>query len=115
MRITSIDDIGINFQWTSVEGRLFCKREMKHTGFLSWNDVLVAHAFKRDLFSNDQICVVLTPREGESVEFDEDAPKWLLLMEKMATALPASRKWEHWFSEVAHPAFQPNLQVIYQR
>ena len=106
---TSVDEIGIHFQWFTDKGNT------KHTGFLNWEEVCKAQIFKRDLWTYDLICLALSTREGEEIELDEEDPNWTLLMEKMVTALPESRKWEHWFSEVAFPAFQPNLQIIYQR
>jgi hypothetical protein len=81
---------------------------------LRWSEVEEVHAFKRDLFSTDLICLAFK-RSGrdEYCEIHEEMAGYHDLIERLPIHLPQFN--QAWFSSVAFPAFKPNHQVIWRR
>ncbi len=104
----SADDVG--YQWFSKNGKV------RHTAALRWADVSSVEVFKRDLITYDLICIqVRTPKEEEPVEFDEEDPNWKQLMAALPVRLPGCKPRNHWYSEVAFPAFETKLKRVYEK
>jgi hypothetical protein len=104
-----ISEAGIRYQWYSQNGK------HQHLGLLSWQDIALAKAFKRDLFTYDLICLQLQSKENITIEIDEEDLNWTALMEAMPRYLAGCKTWGTWFSEVAFPAFEENQNVLFER
>jgi hypothetical protein len=81
---------------------------------LQWREVEEVHAFKRDLFSSDLICLAFkkTGKE-EYYEIHEEMAGYHDLLEILPTRLP--KFTSDWFSRVAFPAFKGNHRIIWKR
>jgi hypothetical protein len=82
---------------------------------LMWSDITKAHAFKRDLFSIDCICIFLSRADDSGVELDEYMQGWEEFIDSLPKYLTGCQTMEKWFPKVAHPAFATNLTVIFSR
>jgi hypothetical protein len=80
---------------------------------LQWSEVGQVHAFKRDLFTTDLICLAFkkTGKE-EYYEIHEEMAGYHDLLEILPTRLP--KFTSDWFSGVAFPAFKANHRVIWK-
>ena len=107
--IRSIDDAGIAYQWFTERGAT------RHEGVLKWGSIVSVIAFKRDIFSDDLICLGITDDDDLAVEFDEEDPNWDLLVKTLPESLPGAIAWSDWFQEVAFPAFELGERTIFQR
>jgi hypothetical protein len=104
-------------EYGSVVGDTDCLRIRSKKGKsseLRWIEVEEVHAFKRDLFSIDLICLAFK-RVGkeEYYEIHEDMVGYHDLLQVLPTRLPGFSS--EWFSSVACPAFKTNNQVIWKR
>ena|SRR5689334_3905799 len=82
---------------------------------IAWRDTFSVEAFKRDLYSVDLICITFHLRDKKTVEINEEMDGWESLVRKLPEYLPGCQTFEEWCTEVAFPAFKPNLTVIYRR
>jgi hypothetical protein len=104
-------------EYGSVLGDTDCLRMTSSKGAsseLQWSEIEEVHAFKRDLFSTDLICLAFR-RSGkeEYYEIHEEMAGCHNLMQVLPSRLPEfSLKW---FSAVADPAFKTNHQVVWRR
>ena len=90
---------------------------VKDTGeiVIAWRDTVSVEAFKRDLYSVDLICITFHLRDKKTVEINEEMDGWESLVRKLPEYLPGCQTFEEWYTQVAFPAFKPNLTVIYRR
>lgn len=81
---------------------------------LGWEEIEEVWAYKRDLFTVDQICLDI---KGEDVEIfvTEDIPGWAELIAALPAGLPGCLSQEEWLSAVTHPAFEENLTLLYKQ
>lgn len=81
---------------------------------LGWEEIEEVWAYKRDLFTVDQICLAI---KGEDVELfvTEDISGWAELIAALPTGLPGCLPPEEWLSGVTHPAFEENLTLLYKQ
>jgi hypothetical protein len=81
---------------------------------LIWKKVEEVHAFKRDLFTTDLICLAFK-REGTNdyIEVHEEMEGYHDLLQTLPSRLPGFTL--AWFSDVAFPAFETNHQTIWKR
>jgi len=82
---------------------------------IKWNDVVSVYVFKRDLFAVDCICILFELSDGTSVEINEEMQGWGNLVDKLPQRLPDCKNFADWFETVAFPAFEINVNQIYQR
>jgi len=81
---------------------------------LRWSEVEEVHAFKRDLFSTDQICLVFKKSgKEEYYETHEEMVGYHDLLELLPSRLPKFTL--AWFPMVVFPAFKTNHQIIWKR
>ncbi len=86
----------------------------KNSWKLPWNEVEEVHAFKRDLFATDLICLAFKRIEKEEYyELHEEMAGYHDLIEGLPAHLPGFTL--QWFSEVAFPAFETNHRIIWKR
>ena len=82
--------------------------------FVGWDEVQEIAAYKRDMYSWDDICLgFLAPGRDRYFECDEDMPGWDGLNEEL------ERRFRILFSEwapgIVKPAFAENLTVLWTR
>lgn len=82
---------------------------------IAWRDTVSIEAFKRDLYSVDLICLTFHLRNKKAIEINEEMDGWESLVTTLPEYLPGCQTFEEWYTEVAFPAFKPNLTVIYRR
>ena len=81
---------------------------------LRWSEVEEVHAYKRDLFTTDSICVAFKKsRREEYYEIHEEMAGYHDLLEALPSHLPKFTR--DWFLAVALPAFETNRQVIWKK
>ena len=79
-----------------------------------WDEVTRVETYKHDLFTVDLICLnffiegrqMMCPTDEEIQGFD-------LLCEHLQSRFPSID--EHWWQQVAFPAFAPNSRVLYEK
>jgi hypothetical protein len=81
---------------------------------LPWKEVAEVHAFKRDIFTADLICLAFIGEDTQSpIEIHEDMAGYYDLLQTLPDRLPGLTST--WFLEVAFPAFEMNHQTIWTR
>jgi hypothetical protein len=82
---------------------------------MRWDDVAVATAYKRDLWTVDQICLCFDLRDGGCLVVSEDARGWVALVEALPELLVGFPPSRQWLPEVALPAFAANETELLRR
>jgi hypothetical protein len=81
---------------------------------LQWSEVEQVHAYKRDLFATDLICLAFKKSgKEEYYEVHEEMVGYHDLLQILPSRLPEFSS--EWFSQVAFPAFKTNHQIIWKR
>jgi hypothetical protein len=81
---------------------------------LRWSEVEEVHAYKRDLFATDLICLAFKKSGKEEYwEVHEEMAGYHDLLEALQGHLPKFTL--EWFSDVAFPAFETKHRVIWRR
>src|ERR1041385_444514 len=104
-------------EYGSVVGDTGCLRIRTGKGNsseLPWSEVEEVHAYKRDLFATDLICLAFK-RSGkdEYYEVHEEMAGYHDLLQVLPSRLPEFSS--EWFPAVAFPAFKTNHQIIWKR
>ncbi|MEL6712512.1 MAG: hypothetical protein AAFP86_01980 [Planctomycetota bacterium] len=74
---------------------------------IEWSDVRSVHAYKTDLLTFDQVCVVVACDEAE-LAFSENDDGYAAALDAMHAALPGFPPFDSWCTEVALPPFDLN-------
>lgn len=82
---------------------------------INWREVKNIIVYKKDLYTFDQICMVIEVAPDRIIEIDETASGWEHLVTNITTYLPSTLALEKWFLDVAFPAFEINPIKIYSR
>lgn len=82
---------------------------------MRWNEIYRITAFKRDLFSVDQICLFIFRIDETGIELDEDMKDWSEFAESLPKFLPTCRPLEDLIWKVAQPPFVTNQTDIYSK
>ncbi len=80
-----------------------------------WFETERVTAFKRDMYTVDLICIVLTFSNEQPIEIDEEMAGWQAFVDALPSRLPGCRPFAEWFSEVAFPAFATNVTPVFVR
>jgi hypothetical protein len=81
---------------------------------LRWDEVDEVHAYKRDLFTTDLICLAFKKSgKEEFYEVHEEMAGYHDLLETLSRHLPEFTT--EWFFSVAFPAFDTNHRLIWKR
>ena len=104
-------------KYGSVAGEADCLRVVSSKGDsseLRWSEVEEVHAYKRDLFTTDLICLAFK-RSGreEYYEIHEEMAGYHDLLEIVPRHLPNFTL--EWVLDVAFPAFETNHRTIWKR
>ena len=81
---------------------------------VAWDQVARVFAYKRDLFSVDQICFVIECAEF-GIEVREGDAGYENLIAQMLSNIPGFPARNQWWEEVALPPFAQNWTKIYSR
>ena len=90
-------------------------KDSANSGSFNWVEIQKVMVFKRDLFSYDMVCMILSKVDGTGCELDEEMRGWSEFTEAMPFHLPDCQPWEKWFMEVTTPAFETKLTEIFNR
>jgi hypothetical protein len=84
------------------------------TSELQWNEIEEVHAYKRDLFMTDLICLAFKKTDQEEYyEIHEEMAGYHDLLEALQSRLPKFTL--EWLMDVAVPAFETKHQIIWKR
>ncbi len=95
---------------TVEESGITCSQKERKASF-AWDEVPRISAFEKDLLTTDCICVCIELENGSCV-FDEDTTGFMDVVEVMQKRFPSIPP--DWLPEIAVPAFETNLRVLYQ-
>ncbi len=91
--------------------------EIRSTGTVGgvrWDRLRRIDAFKRDLFTEDLVCLAFTQDDVAGyLEVNEDVEGFWDLVRRIKQRLPGSD--QTWEQEVVQPAFARSHRVIYER
>lgn len=79
---------------------------------IPWRDVRRIRAYKRDLFSVDQICIAFELHD-KTIQIDEGMEGYNSVVEAIAVYFPEMKA--DWLQTVAFPAFETNLTTIWEK
>ncbi len=80
---------------------------------IRWDEIKTMLGYKRDLFAVDCICLDVFTENGHGFSISEEMPGWYRFLQQSKLAFPAiSKTWEF---EIAFPAFETKLTVIYDK
>lgn len=82
---------------------------------VAWDRVTEASAYKRDLWSTDQIFIAFTMDDDTFIEIHQEMRGFCELCERLPTALPGALAFGSWYQDVAVPAFEPCLTRLFTR
>jgi hypothetical protein len=82
---------------------------------VSWQKVVRAIAFKKDLLIHDHLCVAFELDDGSAFEIGEDMEGWKPLVKSLPNLLPGSTEFHRWWMDVAFPAFDQCAQTIFKK
>lgn len=77
-----------------------------------WEDVRRVRAYKRDLLTTDEICVVFEAEGGVAIRVSEEWPGFQELFHVMDQKLGINPEW---FGEIMLPPFEAMHRVLFER
>lgn len=83
------------------------KKEVK------WTDIKSIYGYKIDNYTEDEICLNVNCDSDVSFTISEEIAGWYIFLEKMAIQFPSIGK--NWNLEIASPAFDTNLTLLFER
>ena len=84
------------------------------TGYqqVAWNDLRAVFAYKRDLYTTDEICLDVFLPEDSSFTITEETAGWYVFVQQLEAHLSIPPGW---FVEVSVPAFETRLTLLYEQ
>ena len=80
---------------------------------IPWSDIIEIVAFKRDLLTEDQICIGLHVGDGENYEYlEEDNPGYKAIVADLELRFGLD---DGWWQRIAFPTFETNLSTVWER
>jgi hypothetical protein len=79
---------------------------------VAWGDLRAVFAYKRDLYTTDELCLDLFCPENTSLTITEETAGWCTFVEQLEAHLPLLPGW---LGEVTVPAFETRLTLLYER
>lgn len=80
---------------------------------LKWDEIEQVHAFKRDLWTVDQICLSFKTAGAKCFEINEEMAGYYDLLENLPNHLPNFNM--EWILDVAFPAFETKHRIIWKK
>lgn len=78
---------------------------------INWSEINSMLAYKVDLYSTDLICLEIYYSNYLHFKINEETPGWFLFLENSKKMFP--KIMENWEMNIAIPAFETNLTLIY--
>jgi hypothetical protein len=84
------------------------------TGFrtVAWNDLRAVFAYKRDLYTTDEICLDIFLPEDSLLTITEETAGWHIFVPQLEAHLSIPPSW---FADVSVPAFETKLTLLYEQ
>ena len=83
------------------------------TDHIKWTGIRAMFAYKIDRYVVDDISLDVFCDNNESFHVTEESPGWYQFLENIAAQFPSIDK--DWHIEIAAPAFETKLTLIYER
>jgi hypothetical protein len=91
------------------------KAQAEETVRVEWERVNEANAYKRDLWSTDQICIAFKMEDEIFIEIHEEMRGFGEICEKLPVVLSGALSPSQWMMEITVPAFEPCLTPLFAR
>ena len=82
---------------------------------VDWARVTQASAYKRDLWSTDQVCIAFAMDDQTFIEIHEEMRGFCELCERLPIALPGALVFSTWYLDITVPAFETRLTRLFTR
>lgn len=82
---------------------------------ITFDEVYRVSAFKTDEGTYDTIWIEFECVDGAMARFCDESEGWSEALSKLPTCFSERMNLEHWFFEVAFPAFAQNHRVLFTR
>jgi hypothetical protein len=79
---------------------------------VAWDELQAVFAYKRDLYTTDEICLDVFFPDASSFTITEETAGWHIFTEQLTAHLPIPLGW---FAEVSVPAFETKLTLLYEK
>jgi hypothetical protein len=79
---------------------------------VTWKDLRAVFAYKRDLYTTDEICLDIFLPEDSSFTITEETVGWHIFIQQLEAHLLIPSGW---FAEVSVPAFETKLTLLYEQ
>jgi hypothetical protein len=80
---------------------------------IEWSNIKSIYGYKIDNYTEDEICLNVNCDNDISFTISEEIAGWYIFLEKMAIQFPSIDK--NWNLEIASPAFDTNLTLLFER
>jgi hypothetical protein len=81
--------------------------------YIAWTEIEKMVAYKIDLYTYDEIRLVVFLENDERYEFDEETPGWFQFLERSKEQFISIDKL--WELEISNPAFERKETIIYKK
>jgi hypothetical protein len=98
------------FDFTYFDGGFNTPAIINHQ-MIAWNELRAVFAYKRDLYTIDELCLDIFYLEHSLLTITEETAGWHTFVEQLETHLPLLPGW---FEEVVVPAFETKLTLVYE-
>jgi hypothetical protein len=78
-----------------------------------WNEIETVYGYKVDLLAYDEICLDIFTKDEKYFTITESSLGWFQFVTRLSQNITSIR--EEWFFEIANPAFQKNLTLLYDK
>ena len=86
--------------------------EKEHV-LIKWIEIQKITAYKKDLFTTDEIWLIVEVDNDKSFEINETTPGWYQFIKKIEMKFQSISNT--WFKDISVPAFERNETVLYER
>ena len=80
---------------------------------VNWNEIRTILAYKLDLIATDELCIEVFCDNNVSFRVTEGTAGWFTFVARLNEQFPTIK--EDWNLTIVHPAFEPNLTLLYDR
>jgi hypothetical protein len=78
-----------------------------------WNEIETVYGYKVDLLAYDEICLDIFTKDEKYFTITESSLGWFQFVTRLSQNITSIR--EECFFEIANPAFQKNLTLLYDK
>jgi hypothetical protein len=80
---------------------------------IKWSEMQAMFGYKRDLWTEDEICLDIFTKENKHFIVTEEALGWDIFLGKIAEQFPKINR--NWHFDIVFPAFKTNLTLLYEK